>query len=328
MRRLSFIVVATLALASAAAPGGVVLAQQPSKAPRIGYLGNQNPKTGASSLNAFRQGLRELGWVEGQNVAIEFRWADGNFDRFAALAGDLVKVPVDVIVLAGSPAIRGARQATTTIPIVAAIMGDPLSAGFAVSFARPGGNITGLAAPFEGLISKQLQILRETLPKAAHVAILFHTPLPASQREAAETAAHALSLKAQVLEIRDIADVAGAFKAATTGNADAMLVMPSPLFNRHRARLAELAIKHRLPAIYEVTEYVMSGGLMSYGPSFTDMYRRAASYVDRILKGARPADLPIEQPSQYEFVVNARAARAIGLTFPPQVLLRVNQVID
>ena len=305
------------------------LAAEAQKVYRIAYIANGNQTTSAASVEGFRQGLRELGWVEGQNVAIEYRWADGNLDRLAALAADLIKAPVDVIVVAGGPAVRAARQASHTIPIVSAIMGDPVSAGFAASLARPGGNVTGGAVQFEDLATKQLQILKEMVPNVARVAILDDPMIQnASVQKAAETAAGALGLKARVFSVRDESDLERAFRAAKTDRADAMYVLPSPRLSRFRSRLAELAVKHRLPGIYEDKVYVEVGGLMSYGPNFPDLFRRAASYVDRILKGAKPGTLPIEQPTKFEFAINLKAAKALGLTIPAAVLARADEVIQ
>ena len=307
-----------------------VEAQQPGKVYRIGFLSNTNPTLSAPTLDAFRHGLRELGWVEGQNVAIEYRWADGNLDRLPALAADLVRAPVDVIVTAGPAGVRAALQATRTVPIVGAIMGDPVAGGYAASLARPGGSVTGSAVQFEDLVTKQLQILKETVPKAARVAILaHHTPLvnPITLK-AAEAAARVLGLKGRVFEIRDVPDLEGAFRTAKAEHADAVHVLPSPAFSRQRARLAELSVKHRLPGIYESKEYVDAGGLMSYGPSFPDLFRRSASYVDRILKGAKPGDLPAEQPTRYYLAVNRKTADTLGLTVPPSVLLRADDVVQ
>jgi ABC-type uncharacterized transport system substrate-binding protein len=302
-------------------------AQQPRTVYRIGYLGNGNPTLSASSVDAFRQGLRELGWVEGQNVSIEYRWADGDLSRLPALASDLVRVPIDVMLVAGGPGIRAATQATPSVPIVVAIMTDPVMAGRAASFARPGGRVTGLSVQFEELATKQLQLLKETVPNVARVAILDdHAVRNTDTRKAAEAAARALGLKARVFGIRDVGDLEGAFRSAKAEEANAMYVLPSPTFSRHRARLAELAAKHRLPGIYEDKQYVDAGGLMSYGPSFPDLYRRSASYVDRILKGAKPGDLPVEQPTKFELAINLKAAKAFGLTIPPSLLLRADQV--
>jgi ABC-type uncharacterized transport system substrate-binding protein len=321
--------VSTVALSLLAAPLAAE-AQPPGKVYRIGYLDNGNPTQSAATLDAFRQGLREFGWVEGQNVAIEYRWADGNLDRLPTLASDLVRAPIDVILVAGPAGVRAARQATRTAPIVAAIMGDPVVYAFAASLARPGGSVTGSAVQFEDLVTKQLQILKETLPKLARVAILAHHTSLVNPNifKAAEAAARTLGLKERVFEIRDVPDLDGAFRTAKAEHADAVHVLPSPAFSRQRARLAELAVKHHLPGIYEDKGYVDAGGLMSYGPNFPDLYRRAASYVDRILKGAKPGDLPIEQPTKFELAINLKAAKALGLTIPQSLLLRADQVIE
>ena len=304
-------------------------AQPAGKVYRIAYLANGSPTTSAPSAEGFRQGLRELGWIEGQNVVIEFRWADGNLERLPALASELVRAPVDVLVVAGGPGVRAARQASPTVPIVSAITSDPVAAGFAASLARPGGNITGGAVQFEDLATKQLEILKETVPNVARVAILDDSTVRnVLVQKAAETAAGALGLKSRVFGIRDASDLEGAFRSAKVGRAGAMYVLPSPRFNRSRSHLAELAVKHRLPGIYEDKLYVEAGGLMSYGPNFPDMYRRAARYVDRILKGAKPGDLPIEQPTTFELVINLKTAKALGLTIPPSILLRADQVIE
>jgi len=304
-------------------------AQQAGKTWRVGYLGNANPTLSAPSRDAFRQGLRELGWVEGQNVSIEYRWAGGNLDRLPALASELVRASVDVILVAGGAGVRAALEASRTVPIVSAITGDMVAAGFAASLARPGGRVTGLAVQFEDLASKQLQILKETVPKVIYIAILHHTTPPnLVVLKATKAGARALGLKGRVFEIRDVPDLDGAFRTAKADRADAMYVLPSPTFNRHRARLAELALKHRLPGIYEAKEYVDAGGLMSYGPSFSDLYRRSAHYVDRILKGAKPGDLPIEQPTKLDLAINLKTAKALGLTIPPSLLQRADQVIE
>jgi putative tryptophan/tyrosine transport system substrate-binding protein len=311
-----------------ATPLGVE-AQRTGKVGRIGYLGNANPIASAPTLDAFRQGLRDLGWAEGQNVSIEYRWADGDLERLPALASDLVRTPLDVIHLAGAPAVRAALQATRTIPIVSAITGDPVANGFAASLGRPGGTVTGLAVEFNSLASKQLQLLKDMIPKITRVAFLHATtsPSPNTIKEA-EAAARALGFKSRVFNVHDVADFEGAFRTANAEHTGAIYVMPSPLFSRYRDRLAKLALEHRMPAIYESPEYVKGGGLMSYGPNFVDLYRRSASYVDRILKGAKPADLPIEQPSKFELVINQKTAKALGLTIPPSLLLRADQVIE
>ena len=304
-------------------------AQQTGKVWRIGYLGNGSPAVSASMRDAFGQGLRDLGWVEGQNVAIEYRWADGHLDRLPALVAELLGTRIDLILVSGGAAVRAARQSTHTVPIVSAITGDPVTAGFAASLPRPGGNVTGLAVQFEDLAGKQLQILTQAVPKVSRVVILHHS-LPPNKvvLAAAEKAVRALGVKGRVLDIRNMSELADAFRTAQGERADAMYVLPSPTFNRHRAQLAELSVKHRLPGIYESDEYVEAGGLMSYGPDFPDLYRRSASYVDRIFKGAKPGDLPFEQPIKFELVINLKTAKALGLTIPPSLLQRADQVIE
>jgi putative ABC transport system substrate-binding protein len=279
--------------------------QQAGKVHRIGYLANGSQITSRPFMEAFRQGLRDLGWIEGRNVAIEYRFADGYLDRLPALASELVKTRVDVIVVgAGPPGVRAARQASPTVPIVA-LVSDPVANGLVVSLARPGGTVTGLATQFEDVVTKQLQILKEAVPKVARVAILIHhTSLNSTTQKAAEAAVRTLGLNGRVLEIHDVPDAEGAFRTAKTERADAVHVLPSPAFIRHRTRLAELAVKYHLPAMYETRAYVEAGGLMSYGPSFADLFRRMAGYVDRIFKGAKPGDLPIEQPTKFELAIN------------------------
>ncbi|HTF39966.1 MAG TPA: ABC transporter substrate-binding protein [Propionibacteriaceae bacterium] len=316
------------ALASGLLAAPHAAGQQVAKVWRIGYLGNGNP-TQSATLNGFRLGLREFGWLEGQNVSIAYRWADGNLDRLPALASDLVKVPLDVLHLSGFPAVRAALQATRTVPIVSALMGDPVAAGFAASLARPGGNVTGLTVQFQDLATKQLQMLKETVAKVVRVAILYDLTTPnADVLQAAEAAARALGLKGRVLSIRAVPDLEGAFRTARAEDAKAMYVMPSPMLARHRPRLAELAVKYQLPGIYEEKGYVAAGGLMSYGPNFPDLFRRSASYVDRIFKGAKPGDLPIEQPTTFELVINLKTAKALGLTIPRSLLQQADQVIE
>ena len=325
MKRRSFI---GIGVAGLLAMPLIARAQPAGKLARIGFLGNSNPNPQSPSVEAFRQGLRELGWIEGQNITIEYRWAGGNMDRHPALASELVKLPVDLIVTTGPWAVRAARQASITIPIVVAIMSDPVALGFAASLARPGGNVTGLANLFEELTPKQLQIFKETMPRATRVAILSYVDSTPSILPATEAAARALGLKARVFRIRDVADLDAAITAAKTERADGVHVLPSPFFNHHRARIAELATKHGLPSISEAREYVQDGGLMSYGPNFPGMYRRAASYVDRILKGAKPGDLPIEQPTKFELAINMKTAKALGLTISQSMLQRADQVIE
>ena len=257
--------------------------QQPGKPARIGYLNNANASVGAPNAQAFQQGLRELGWIEGQNLVIESRWADGDMTRHPALALELVKLPVDLIVTAGPQAVRAARQASSSIPIVGAIMPDPVALGVAASLARPGGNVTGLANLFEELTPKQIQIFKEALPRATRIALLSDPGLGTAIQSATEVAARSLGLEARVFQIRDVAELDAAINSAKAERADGVPVVPSPFFQRYRSCIAELANRHRLPTISESREYVQDGGLMSYGPNFPGMYRRAASYVDRIL---------------------------------------------
>jgi ABC-type uncharacterized transport system substrate-binding protein len=301
---------------------------QPTRTPRIGFLSNGNPTTVSPQREAFRRGLRELGWIEGQTVTIEYRWADGNSDRLPVLAAELVQVKVDIIVLSGRPAILAAREATGSIPIVFVILSDPVTLGFVPSLARPGGNMTGLASEFEALVTKQLQLLTEALPKVSRVALLRHPEIAPAVTSAAETAAQRLGLTARTLKVAEVAEFENAFKTARSERAGAIHVLPSPFFNAHRARLIELAARYRLPAVYEFKNYVEDGGLMSYGPSINAMYWGMASYVDRILKGAKPGDLPIERPTTFELVVNLKTAKALGLTIPPTLLQRADQVIE
>ena len=302
-------------------------AQQVKKVPRIGFLGNANLTDGRILVDALRQGLQELGWVEGQNISIVYRWAEGDLGRSPQLVAELVALKVDMIVLAGTVAARAALQATRTIPIVITIVGDPVAGGLVTSLAKPGGNLTGLAWEANDLATKQLQLLLEAVPETTRVAALGHSANPMA-RTAAEAAARLLGVKLDVIEVGLPADIPGAFEAAKRGRAAALIVLPSPMFYGERRRLAELAARHRLPAIYEGKAYVEAGGLASYGPSFPDMYRRSAIYVDKILKGAKPGDLPMEQPTKFELAINLKTAKALGLTIPPLLLRRADEIIQ
>lgn len=297
-----------------------------SRISRIGYLGNGQPPRATSEL-PFSLGLRELGWIEGQTVTTEYRWAAGNPDRLSVLAAELVHANVDVIVAAGPRAITAARESTSTIPIVFVYLADPVAAGFVASLARPRGNMTGIASEFETLITKQLQLLKETVPRLSRIAILRHRDGSRAILDAAETTARSLDLTARTLTVTGVGEFESAFRTARSERAGAVAVLPGPYFDAHRRRLIDLAVRHRLPAIYEFRNYVDDGGLMSYGPSINDMFRRIASYVDRILKGARPRDLPIEQASKFELVINLKTAKALGLTMPPSLLARADEVI-
>jgi ABC-type uncharacterized transport system substrate-binding protein len=305
-------------------------AQQPTKIPRIGYLSATSPSANPARIEAFRQGLRELGYVEGKNLIIEWRYAEQKLDRLPALTAELVHLKVDIIVSASPPVTRSAKDATVMIPIVMAQDPDPVGNGFVASLARPGGNITGLASFTPELSGKRLELLKEIIPTLARVAVLGYSTEPgyAQASREIELAAGAFKVPLQYLDILEPKDIETSFRAATKGRADAILVMNSPIFIAHRKQVADLAVKNRLPAIYYSTEYVEDGGLLSYGVSFTDLFRRAATYVDKILKGRKPGDLPVEQPIKFEFIINLKAAKQIGLTIPPNVLARADQVIQ
>jgi putative ABC transport system substrate-binding protein len=305
-------------------------AQQPGKIPRIGYL-TGSPLFVISALSeAFRQGLRDLGYIEGKNIVIEWRPHEGNLDRQRALAAELVRLKVDVIVAVGAGDIRAAKEATTTIPIVMIAAGDAVASGFVASLARPGGNITGMSNFRPELSGKRLELLKETVPKLSRVAVFANSDSPeyAQEKKALELAAGALGVTLPYLDILSTKDVETAFRAAVKGQADAVLFrVPGPFVTPQRPKIAELAVKSRRPVIYERAAEVEAGGLMSYGVNSLDLYRRAATYVDKILKGRTPADLPVEQPMRFEFVVNLIAANQIGLTVPPNVLVRADKVI-
>lgn len=295
----------------------------------VGYLSTGDAKSGTPFLGAFQQGLRDLGWILGQTLRIEQRWAEGRADRLPALAAELVRLKVDVIALSGTPALQAARQATPSIPIVfGVLLVDPVSAGFVASLARPGGNITGLASQYEEIVTKQVQLLAEAVPRLSRVALLRHTRMSPVTATAAAAAADRLGLKPRLLTVSEVGEFEAAFKAARSEGAQAVLVLPSPMFGAHRRLLTGLAASYRLPAFYEFKEYVQDGGLMSYGPNLPAMWRRAASYVDRILAGAKPGDLPIERPAKFELAINLTTARALGLTIPPTVLARADELID
>jgi putative tryptophan/tyrosine transport system substrate-binding protein len=305
-------------------------AQQPKKVPRIGYLSSGSGGANSPRAEAFRQGLRELGYVEGKNIAFEYRNAEGKLDRIPDLAAELVRMKVDVILTGGNSAIRAAKKATSTIPIVMPHTADPVADGFVVSLARPGGNITGLtSSPGYELSGKRLELLKETLPSATRVAVLRDPANLGTAQSLKETEAASQPLKLHVesLEVRNSRDFEAAFQAAATKRAGALMVLAGGLFNTHRSRIVKLAAENRLPAMYSEPEYVLAGGLMSYATNIEDLYRRAATYVDKILKGANPADLPVEQPMKFEFMINLRAAKQIGLTIPPNVLVRADRVI-
>jgi putative ABC transport system substrate-binding protein len=303
-------------------------AQQAAKVPRIGFL---CALSGPSShTEGFLQGLRELGYVEGQNIAIEFRFTDGKSDPFPELAAELVRLKVDVLVVASTPAIRPTKDTTNRIPIVMAQSDDPVESGFVASLARPGGNVTGLTTVSPQLSGKRLELLKEAVPKVTRVAVLWNVanPVAALQLRETQVAARTLGLKLQSLEVRAPKDLDRAFAAMRKERVGALVVLPDLMFFDHQKRLADLVAKSRLPAIYEEREFAEAGGLMAYGPSYPDMFRRAATYVDKILRGTKPADLPVEQPTKFELVINLKTAKALGLTISPSLLFRADQVMQ
>jgi putative tryptophan/tyrosine transport system substrate-binding protein len=322
--------VAVLAVSLLAAPLAAD-AQQAGRVPRIGFLGVTSPSDRPPLLDAFRQRLRELGWVEGQNIVIDYRYAEGRVDRLPDLAAELVRLKVDLIVSLGTQGVTAAKNATETIPIVMIAVRDPVGTGLIASLARPGGNVTGVSG-YAGLeiVAKQLELLKETVPKIRRVAILSNPTNAYHQLAIREVnvAARSLGVQLQLLEARGPNEFDGAFAAMAKERVGALLVLSDAMLSSHRTRLADLAARSRLPAAYGVRESVEAGGLMSYGPSFLDLYRRSATYVDKILKGANPADLPVEQPTKFELVINLKTAKALGLTIPPSLLQRADQVIE
>jgi putative ABC transport system substrate-binding protein len=305
-------------------------AQQPKKVPRIGFLSAFSSSSDRERVEAFRQGLRELGYVEGQNIIIEWRFAQGKLDQVPRNAAELVSLKVDLIVVGGGSGLaRAVKETTKTIPIVITGGSDPVGAGLVASLARPGGNLTGLTGITAELAGKRLELLKETLPRLTRVGVLLN---PTDQGSAQglkeiEIAAPTLGLEVQSLQVRSPSNFESAFKAAIAGQARALQVLLSGLINIHRNRIIEFATKSRLPTMFANAALVQAGGLMSYGPNAPDLYRRSAVYVDKILKGANPGDLPVEQPKKFEFIINLKTAKQIGLTIPPNVLARADKVI-
>ena len=304
-------------------------AQQPKKGSRIGYVAGASRSTISTRIEAFRQGMRELGYVEDKNIVIEWRFGEGKQDRLPALVAELVRLKVDIIVTGGPISTRRAKEATVSIPIVMAQDTDPVGSGFAVSLARPGGNITGLSTISPEISGKRLELLKEVVPSLSRVAVFGSSTEPANAQLLQETelAARALRVQLQYLDILGPKDFETAFRASSKARAEALLVLNSSVTASHRTEIVDLAVKSRLPAIYYSEEWVEVGGLMTYGVSINDLYRRAATYVDKILKGSKPADLPVEQPTKFEFIVNLKAAKQIGVTIPPNVLVRADRVI-
>jgi putative ABC transport system substrate-binding protein len=302
-------------------------AQQTGKVPRIGYLSNRDPASESARSEAFRQELSKLGSIEGKNIAIEYRFAEQKLARLPELAAELVRLKVDLIVTAGAPPALAAKKATTTIPIVMATTGDPVGAGLVASLARPGANVTGFSALSVDLGTKRLEILRDAVPKLVRVGLLWPGTGQQSQMKELRAAAPALRIKLEEIETQaDAKALETAFRSAKQKQVNAIMTTQNRTFFAERKRIVELAVKHRLPAIYFQKEFVDEGGLMSYGVDFEDLYRRAAVYVDKILKGTKPADLPVQQATKFEFVINLKAAKQIGLTIPPELLARANQV--
>jgi putative ABC transport system substrate-binding protein len=303
-------------------------AQQASKIPRVGLLRTGSPPDPA--LDAFKQGLRDLGYVEGQNIVLDVRFAAGRLDRLSSLAAELVRRDVDVVVTGGEAAIQAARTATRTIPIVMGASNDPVGAGLVESLARPGGNITGSTILAPELSRKRLDLLRETRPGIVRVAVLSDPTSPGTGRDLEETqsASLVLGFRLQVWTVRAPKDLDEAFAGMRRERAEALMTLADPVFTASRVKIVKLAAATRLPSVYYWKDFVDAGGLMSYGPSLQGLYRRAATYVDKILKGAKPGDLPIEQPTKFELVINLKTAKALGLTIPPSLLQRADQVIE
>ena len=303
--------------------------QETKKLPRVGFLTAGSSSTIAARIAALRLGLRELGYIEDKTILFEWRFAEGKVDRIPALAAELVRLKVNALVSAGSAVTGPFKEATKIIPIVMTQDTDPVGNGFVASLARPGGNITGLSSYSAELNGKRLELLKEIVPRLSHLAVIGQSTYPGNAQSLKETEVAAAAFKVQIqsLDVLDFKNIEIAFQEATKGRADGVLVLQNNVLNSHRRQLTELATKTRLPTIYYAPEFLDSGGLISYAPSINDLYRRAATYVDKILKGAKPADLPVEQPTKFEFIINLKAAKQIGLTIPPNVLARADRVI-
>jgi putative tryptophan/tyrosine transport system substrate-binding protein len=311
---------------------GTAAAQSSEKVRRVGYIspGASSDPVRLRRFEAFRQGLRELGYVEGQNIVLESRWAEGQYARYPALAADLVRLKAGVIVAVGGAATKAAKEVTRTIPIVMSVVVDPVGSGLVPSLARPGGNLTGTSIMATDLIGKQFELLRGVVPRVPRMALLWNpaNPSHASVMSHGKDAARSLGVQLQLLEARDPQEIDRAFAAMTREQAGALVVLPDGIFGNQMRQIAELAVQRRLPSIYGQSEYAEAGGLMVYSPNLLDLERRAATFVDKILKGAKPADLPIEQPSKFELIINLKTARALGLTIPSSLLARADQVIE
>jgi putative ABC transport system substrate-binding protein len=293
-------------------------------------LGNSTAALEANLVGPFRDGLRELGYEEGRNIVIEYRWAEGNYDRFPALIGELLTQKVDVIVTAGTPATLAVKQAASSVPLVMVAVGDPIATGIVASFARPGGNITGLTSISPELEAKRLELLQEVVPNLAHVAVLWNPSnlYQVYSEKEIQALALVLGLRMLSLGVRNQEEIENAFGTIVKERPDALLVLADRLFLHNRARIMDFALRNRLPGVHAYRELAEAGGLMSFGPSYADMHRRAASYVDRILKGSKPADLPVEIPVKFTLVLNLKAAKAMGVTIPPTIIVRADEVIE
>jgi putative ABC transport system substrate-binding protein len=305
-------------------------AQQRAHLPRVGYLGTSSASLEPELVKAFREGLRDLGYVEGQNILIEYRWAEGNYQRFPDLVADLVNLKVDLILTAGTPGALAAKRATQTIPIVMAVTGDAVGTGLVSSLARPGGNLTGLTTMVPDLEGKRLEILREVVPKLTTLVVLLNTanPLTAIQWKQTTISAKTLGIQLQPVELRRPEEFKDAFAKVARQRPDGITMVADRFLLAHRMQIVDFVAKTRLPAIYPYRDFVVAGGLMSYSPSYEDLFRRSATYVDKILKGAKPSDLPIEQPTKFELLVNMKTAKTLGVPIPPSLLLRADHVVE
>jgi putative ABC transport system substrate-binding protein len=324
MKRREFITL----LGGAAAAWPRAARAQRGKLPTIGFLGTTTPSAWSQWVAAFVQRLRDFGWIEGRTIAVEYRWAEGRDERFVEIAAELVRLKVDVIVTSGT-ALLAAKQATSVIPIVFAVANDPVGSGFVASLSRPGANITGLSLQSTDLAGKRLELLHEVVPSLRRLAIMAHVGNPGAVLESAEVqaAARALGLDVATLEIRRAEDIAPAFETLN-GHADALYIETDALIFTHRIRINTLALAARLPTMHSARAYVEAGGLMSYGPNYTDLFRRAGELVDKILRGAKPADIPVEQPTKFDLVINLTTAKALGLDMPPTLVARADEVIE
>ena len=327
MNRRAFLRIVPFALLAAPL---AVKAQQVGKVYRIGFLGNSTAALEANLVGPFREGLRELGYVEGRNVQIEYRWAEGKYERFPELVAELLALKVDVLVTAGTPAALAIKRATTTIPLVMVAVGDPVGTGLVASLARPGGSMTGLTSIAPDLEGKRLELLRAAVPKLSRVSVIWNpaNPFHVTAEKEARSAAQVLQMKVHSVGVRTAQELDPAFVAIVKERPGAFIVLADRIFLHNRGRIVDFAVRNRLPAVYAYRELVEAGGLMSFGPNYADMHRRAATFVDKILKGAKPADLPVEQPTKFELLINLKTAKALGLTIPPSVLLRAEEIIQ